>query len=118
MPHKIRPYDQEFYNQLIAEGFSPKEAALIAGAEMEGAPEEGGNVNVRQTAWHIFNEPAGPTRSGGQQEGKIQTTIEMNKFLWSQVLPPGDRGVEEWIKKREQELRRSREEKKGERLFF
>ncbi len=50
MPPKIRPYDQEFYNQLIAEGFSPKEAALIAGAEMEGAPEEGGNVNVRQTA--------------------------------------------------------------------
>lgn len=101
MAERIGPFDTSFFKQLLKEGMSPAEAGYVAGAEMDGAPEARGDVNARQTACHFLREPPCPLPSRGAEEGRIATTTALNKWLEDQGLPPGDRGVEEWIKQQE-----------------
>lgn len=83
---KQEQYDQDFYDALIDEGFSPGTAGYIAGAEMEGAAtDENGFIDSMQTYCNQlgYNE-AGPKISRAMREAREKTrdeALEMVKEL-------------------------------------
>lgn len=52
---EYKTHDPRFAQQLENEGMSASDALIVAGAEMEGAPEKYGGIESRQTACPDLN---------------------------------------------------------------
>jgi len=92
-------FNQKFYDNLLAEGHNPAEAARIASTEMEGAyTTKNGSLDANQTYCNNLDYDEGLPLSKGQQEGESKTKSELAEFFGSSKEPKElNKKVNEWI---------------------